>query len=170
MRAAIHLFLLLAVCCFLLTKVQAADVAAGGQPGKTENSAIEKVPDPAEAFEYILTGRPDPFTPFIEPKVATQLDPNEIVDEDVELSGMQLFEPGQLTLVAILFSGGQKMAMVEDVTGKGYVINEGVLVGRHGVVSQIATDQVVITETTRTRAGKELINTVVMRLNTEGDK
>ena len=102
--------------------------------------------------------------------MATKLDPNEIVEEDVVLTGMQLFEPGQLRLVAVLFASDKKIAMVEDVTGKGYVINEGVLIGRHGVVSQVSTDQVTVTETTRTRAGKEIINTVVMRLNKEGDK
>jgi len=44
-----------------------------------------------------------------------------------------------------------------------------VLIGRHGVVSRITEDQVIITESARTRAGKELITTVVMRLNKEGD-
>ena len=93
-----------------------------------------------------------------------------IVEDEVELTGMQLFEPGQLKLVAVMFAADKKMAMVQDVTGKGYVINEGVLIGRHGVVSEITTDQVIVTEKTRTRAGKEIINTVVMRLNKEGDK
>jgi type IV pilus assembly protein PilP len=117
----------------------------------------------------MLEGRPDPFVPFIEPKVATKFDPDEIVDDEAELTGMQLFEPGQLTLVAVMFSSGEKIAMVEDVTGKGYVMHEGILIGRHGVVSQINEEQVIITETASTRAGKELITTVVMRLNKEGD-
>lgn len=126
--------------------------------------------DAGADFQYVLEGRPDPFKPFIEPEVATKIDPNEIVEEDVELSGMQLFEPGQLSLVAVMFAGEKKFAMVEDVTGKGYVINEGIPIGRHGVVSEIREDQVIITETARTRAGKEIVTTVVMRLNKEGDK
>ncbi|HHO48102.1 MAG TPA: hypothetical protein ENN06_06575 [Desulfobacteraceae bacterium] len=121
-------------------------------------------------FNYLLEGRPDPFKPFIEPEVATKVDPNEIIDEEVELTGMQLFEPGQLALVAVMFAGEKKIAMVEDVTGKGYVINEGVLIGRHGVVSEIRGDQVIVTETARTRAGNEIVTTVVMRLKKEGDK
>lgn len=126
--------------------------------------------EPSDDFKYQLEGRPDPFVPFIEPKVATKFDPNEIVDDEAELTGMQLFEPGQLTLVAVMFSNRGKVAMVEDVTGKGYVIHEGILIGRHGVVSQINEEQVIITETARTRAGKELVTTVVMRLNKEGDQ
>ena len=139
---------------------------------ETEDAAQASVandPKKADAFQYMLEGRPDPFVPFIEPKVATKFDPNEIVDDEAELTGMQLFEPGQLTLVAVIFSSEKKIAMVEDVTGKGYVMHEGILIGRHGVVSQINEEQVIITETARTRAGKELITTVVMRLKKEGD-
>ncbi|MFZ5797435.1 MAG: hypothetical protein C4563_06930 [Desulfobulbus sp.] len=147
-----------------------ASVPTEEQPPKSESGTGEQQPPPADAFKYELLGRPDPFVPFIEPQVATKLDPNEIVEEDVVLTGMQLFEPGQLKLVAVLFAGDKKTAMVEDVTGKGYVINEGILIGRHGVVSEITTDQVIVTETTRTRAGKEIINTIVMRLKKEGDK
>lgn len=154
---------------FMVTSVLAS-VPTEEQPQKAENVPGEQQTPPGDSFKYELTGRPDPFVPFIEPQVATKLDPNEIVDEEVELTGMQLFEPGQLKLVAVMFATDKKMAMVQDVTGKGYVINEGVLIGRHGVVSEITTDQVIVTETTRTRAGKEIINTVVMRLNKEGDK
>jgi len=143
--------------------------------GQTENQGQSSPADKSDGendndFQYVLEGRPDPFKPFIEPEVATKIDPNEIVDENVELTGMQLFEPGQLALVAVMVAGEKKFAMVEDVTGKGYVINEGIPIGRHGLVSQIQEDQVIITETARTRAGKEIITTVVMRLKKEGDQ
>lgn len=164
----ITIFLLAAV--FLLVNQAIAAIPEQEQVEKQDSTAGESAPSPAEIFKYELLGRPDPFVPFIEPQVATKLDPNEIVDEDVELTGMQLFEPGQLKLVAVLFAADKRTAMVEDVTGKGYVIHEGVLIGRHGVVSQITTDQVIVTETTRTRAGKEITNTIVMRLKKEGDK
>lgn len=121
--------------------------------------------EPADTWEYVFEDRPDPFMPFIEPTVATKNIPEE---EDVILTGMQIFEPGQLTLVAIMFSSNNKIAMVEDVTGKGYILNEGMLIGRYGVVSQIELNQVNITET-RKVAGKELITPVIMRLNKDGD-
>jgi len=125
----------------------------------------------SQTFEYILEGRPDPFVPFITKKAATpKLNPNEIIDEDVELTGMRKFEPGQLTLVAVLETDNNKIAMVEDVTGKGYMLNEGTPIGRHGIVSRITLQQVVVTETAHTRAGKEIKNTIVMRLNKEGEQ
>ena len=133
----------------------------------SQESAVSSVTKKTDDFEYQLEGRPDPFAPFIKPKVATTLEQDKIVEDEVVLTGMQLFEPGQLKLVAVMYAEGDKIAMVEDVTGKGYVINEGVLIGRHGVVSQINPDKVIIIETARTRAGKELTTTVVMRLNKE---
>ncbi len=123
-------------------------------------------------FIYELEGRPDPFVPFITPKATTanSPDPNEIIEDDLVLTGMQLFEPGQLTLVAVLYAQGSPMAMVEDVTGKGYILTKGIPIGRRGVVSDINSSAVVITETARTRAGKEIKSTVTMKLKKEGDE
>ena len=124
------------------------------------------------SYEYLVEGRQDPFRPFLSPKAATPtgLDPNEIIDEANELVGMQLFEPGQLTLAGVLLNNNTRLALVEDQTQKGYMIKVGTLIGRRGVVTEIEKSQVIITETAKTRAGKELNNTVIMKLNNEGEK
>jgi type IV pilus assembly protein PilP len=124
------------------------------------------------SYEYLVEGRQDPFRPFLSPKAATPtgLDPNEIVDDANELVGMQLFEPGQLTLAGVLLNGNTRLALVEDQTKKGYMIKLGTLIGRRGVVTEIEKSQVIITETAKTRAGKELNTTVIMKLNNEGEK
>lgn len=152
----------------LIVPAQATETITGSaDPGRLPGE------DPAQTlqkFEYQLEGRPDPFVPFISDKVATQkIGPDDIVEEEVELTGMRRFEPGQLTLVAVMFSGDRRIAMVEDVTGKGYLLNEGMPIGRRGVVSRIDGDQVTVIETAHTRAGRKLENTIVIRLNKEGD-
>ncbi len=83
---------------------------------------------------------------------------------------MQLFEPGQLTLVALLRKNAGNAAMVEDFTGKGYVLLEGTKIGRRGVVKEIDPNAVIIEETAVTRAGKEIITKVVMTLKKEGEE
>ncbi len=119
-------------------------------------------------FDYQIEDRPDPFMPFITEKATSVTDMNEIVDDNSEpLTGMQLFEPGQLTLVALLQSGGENVAMVQDFTGKGYVISEGTLIGRRGVVTYIGVNSVTIEETARTRAGKKIVTRQVMTLKKE---
>ncbi len=141
--------------------------------GLVESSSAIGIEKTATTFEYIMEGRPDPFVPFITEEVVTKIfDPDEIVNDDyMALTGMRQFEPGQLTLVAIL-KGDQRggVAMVEDVTGRGYMLSEGVPIGRRGVVSEITANKVLIVETARTRAGKEIKNTIVMRLNKEGEQ
>ncbi len=163
-------------CTFMLT------VLCGmTPPASTAMAAATDVLEPiaplgsvekTAAFEYKLEGRPDPFVPFLTEKATTaQQDPNEIIDDgEGELSGMQKFEPGQLTLVAVMESTSQKIAMVEDVTGKGYILNEGTPIGRRGIVTQIDPQQGLIVETARTRAGKDIKTTVTMRLKKEGEQ
>lgn len=121
-------------------------------------------------FAYQLEGRLDPFMPFISDKNESNVDPNEIVENSEQLTGMQLFEPGQLTLVALVTSQDQKFAMVEDVTGKGYIIKEGTQIGRRGVVRSIIPNKVLIEEIAMTRAGKKLTSDVVMVLRKEEKK
>ena len=140
--------------------------------GSTDPSQLmgEEPEQTLQQFDYQLEGRTDPFTPFISDKAATQkIGADDIIEDDVELTGMRQFEPGQLTLVAVMYSGSRRIAMVEDVTGKGYVLNEGMPIGRRGVVSRIDGQQVTVIETAHTRAGRELETTVVIRLNKEGD-
>jgi type IV pilus assembly protein PilP len=125
-----------------------------------------------DTYSYNAEGRFDPFKPFVAPKSSspTQQDPNEIVDDGNELTGMQLFEPGQLTLVGVMLSSQDPIALVEDQTRKGYVLKLGNLIGKRGVVSSIDPRQVVVTETAKTRAGKEMKSTTTMRIKKEGDK
>ncbi len=171
-----HINKKLIVCVVLLlaTGIVAGSSLATEDAAETTNATIPSLgQDPElilEQFEYQLDGRPDPFTPFISSKAAAQkIGGDDIVEEDVELTGMRQFEPGQLTLVAVLFSSQRAMAMVEDVTGRGYVLTEGMPIGRRGIISRIDGDQVTVIETAHTRAGRKLENTVVIRLNKEGD-
>jgi len=123
-------------------------------------------------YEYTIEGRADPFIPFFtgEKTSSQEPDPNAIVESTERLTGMQLFEPGQLNLVALMKVQGSYIAMVEDVKGQGYIIREGTKIGRRGVVKDIVSNEVVIEETAMTRAGKELRNEIVMALRKEGEE
>ncbi|WP_457576215.1 pilus assembly protein PilP [Desulfomarina sp.] len=158
------IFLQSLVLCFFLN----IHWTLAGQTQKTV-PALEAEDGPP--FEYVLEDRPDPFVPFITEKAtAPAVDMNEIVEKNEPLTGMQLFEPGQLTLVALLRKGTDEIAMVQDFTGKGYVITEGIKIGRRGVVKDITSQNVIIEETAETRAGKKIITEVVMTLKKEGEE
>jgi type IV pilus assembly protein PilP len=148
-----------------------ADTTASQENSGDQDKTIVEIEKSAETFEYQIEGRPDPFLPFIsERSTTTNENPDEIVDDNQKLSGMQLFEPGQLTLVALLDTNGKKFAMVQDFTGKGYVIRKGTKIGRRGVVQEIADNRVIITETAETRGGKILTTKIAMVLKKEGEE
>ena len=138
----------------------------------SEQSALElpaTTGDPAAVFSYQLEGRPDPFSPFITEKATSSMD--EVVDNEDTLTGMQLFEPGQLKLVAIVLENNAEIAMVEDAAGQGYVIRPGMKIGKKGIVTSIGPNQVNIEETSITRAGKKLPpNNIVMQLKKKGEE
>ena len=169
-----HKILILCLALLIATGLQinpAFAVEADKSSTEPGQLAGDDLLQPTEDFEYQFEGRPDPFTPFIADKATSQkIGDDELIEEEGELTGMRQFEPGQLTLVAVMFTGGKKVAMVEDVTGRGYMINEGMLIGRRGIVHRIDGEQVTVMETAHTRAGRKIENKIVMRLNKEGDQ
>lgn len=134
----------------------------------TENSPVS---DDNTTFMYELENRLDPFVPFLtEKSTSNDVDMDEIVETTGNLTGMQLFEPGQLTLVALLSRATGPIAMVQDFTGKGYTISIGTKIGRRGVVKNIIPNKVLIEETAFTRAGKKIVTQTVMALKKEGEE
>ncbi len=161
--------LLWASCAF----AQESSSTAAAATGNTDAGA-EKNIDPGEArkrskFDYQLDKRPDPFVSFIKKEDEKKVAEDVLIDEDtkVPLTGMQLFEPGQLRLVAVMGVQGSIVAMVEDMAGKGYVVKEKMLIGRHGQIVQIADSKVFIKETRRTKAGREITSDIVMSMKKE---
>jgi len=156
---------------FLYASVEcrAADVS---QPSAAAQDAETAKPSQAKPFNYIITNRPDPFLPFITDKTTDQEteDPDEIIDKDEPLTGMQRFEPAQLNLVALMETGNYKFAMVQDSTGRGYVLTEGTKIGRRGTVKAIAPNKVLIEELAETRGGKKILSYIDMVLKKEGEK
>ncbi len=159
-------------CLFFSMALTLVTTYSSSQEVKTQSADRNSLQLSGDIYSYNAEGRFDPFKPFVAPKSSspTQQDPNEIVDDGNELTGMQLFEPGQLTLVGVMLSSQEPIALVEDQTRKGYVLKLGNLIGKRGMISSIDPRQVVVTETARTRAGKEMKSTTTMRIKKEGDK
>jgi type IV pilus assembly protein PilP len=166
---------LLAGSFFLPVAVQgqappAADTADANQQAQAEYSAKVKelvnfLEGRSDTFEYQRADRPDPFLPFIKEKVVT----SEVEIPAQELVGMQKFEPGQLTLVAIVVTERGHLAMVQDSVGRGYIISNGTPIGRSGVVDRITANQVVIKQRYQATSGEERYNFVEMFLKKEGE-
>ena len=130
----------------------------------TEKMAAILFQDAKDAFFYQREGRNDPFIPFVQERVVAKEVPVE------ELTGMRKFEPGQLSVVAIVSSAHDIFAMVQDSNNQGYIIREGILLGRTGVVEAIVPNKVIVKNYTYNLAGDKIYKTVGMVLKQEGEK
>lgn len=140
--------------------------AVNPQEQKISEAALEKYlkQQMATDFVYQREGRPDPFFPFITQEIL------QTEAEAEQLMGMQKFEPGQLTLVAIIFTEHKALAMVQDSAGIGYTLKKGDKIGRSGEVIDIVPNMVKIEETTFSLTKEKISRTVEMVLKKEGDK
>ena len=120
-----------------------------------------------EEFVYQIEGRADPFEPFISAEIMQEVAETSTPES---LTGMRQFEPGQLSLVAIMFTESNPMAMVEDSSHKGYIIRRGTKIGKSGVVSDILPNQVVIKQLSYSVTKAKKYKTVEMTLRKEGEK
>lgn len=117
----------------------------------------------AHPFTYNSENWSDPFVPFLR---ATEAKQREKPPEE-PLVGMQRFEPGQLNLVGVVQTGASYVAMVEDSTGKGYTIQEGMMLGRYGRVTEITADRISVTQHIPDPLGKVRKSIVTMELPTK---
>jgi Tfp pilus assembly protein PilP len=135
-------------------------LALAGVPARAaeevQPAAVAQVADSsADAPPYNPAGRRDPFRPF-----TLDIRPE---DRAQQVTPLQRYEIGQLTVVATVWEMSPPRAMLEDSVGMGYIVNPGTLIGRNGgVVTAIEPERVVVEERVLDFYGKEQVNRIVM--------
>ncbi|MBU0682251.1 MAG: pilus assembly protein PilP [Proteobacteria bacterium] len=172
--AVIFGVVLIAPSGFAQTSPSATDGGSKENSGITEEAYSENVKELMNFLEgresdfvYQREGRSDPFMPFIKDKVVKEADIE--VDDYGVLTGMQKFEPGQLTVVAIIQKQQGPIAMVQDPTGKGYILTLGEKLGRNGVVEEITSNMILIKQEYKMTSGALRHRVVKMLLKREGE-
>jgi len=167
----IHKFIYIVATILVITGLNGTNAFAVEEKGTVEQKELKFTEKMAailfqeadELFIYKREGRTDPFVSFIKEKVAVTKTPVE------ELTGMRKFEPGQLSVVAIVMTAADRFAMVQDSNNQGYIIREGLLLGRTGVVEAIVPNKVIVKNYTYNLAGDKIYKTVEMVLKQEGE-
>lgn len=97
---------------------------------------------------YDRKGRPDPFAPFVSgQEPSTQNETKKKLQRRKPRTPLERMSLGQLQLTAVMETGDQNVALVEEASGKGYVVKKGTYIGNEGGrVTQILPDAVVIEE------------------------
>jgi len=138
-------------------------------PGPTPSMVESKAePAPTEKYVYDPKGKPDPFKPLIvEKKEAASGKPKPSSMEAALESATPLerMDLGQLKLVAVVWNIANPRGMVEDSTGKGYILSIGTPIGKNkGKVTQINSSGIVVTERFEDSMGKFKSRQVTLKL------
>ena len=115
------------------------------------------------AYRYNATNKADPFRPYL------------FVNKKLDLtSPLQKYDLGQITLRAVIWGVEDPRAMVEDPTGKGYVIGVGSDIGKNsGKVIKIEDRKVLVRETYIDYTGHTTTKDVPLKIvtpNPEGEE
>jgi len=78
---------------------------------------------------------------------------------------LERLDLSQLKLTAIISTPSGRKALVEEASGKGYVIRKGTYIGVHeGRVVEIASDRVIVREEVENAVGELMVNKRELRL------
>lgn len=143
----------------------------GAEPAKspsittTEASSIIANPE----FTYNPAGKPDPFVPLIAESTMTdrKSDAASTSSKEADLTPLQKYDLSELNLVAIIIRDDNlRAAMVEDKAGYGYILKQGMLVGKNnGIIRQITADSIIVEEKTVDASGSAKTNTVTLTVS-----
>jgi type IV pilus assembly protein PilP len=103
-------------------------------------------------FSYDPADKIDPFEPVFgmdEPKIPVDASGQEAPGRKkrVPRSPIEMVDLSQLKLTAVILAPSGNIAMVEDASGKGYVVKKGTYIGdREGRVTDILPDRLIVTE------------------------
>ncbi|MFQ5840816.1 MAG: pilus assembly protein PilP [Thermodesulfobacteriota bacterium] len=127
---------------------------------KREEKVAEKATDEKREplYTYNPAGKRDPFKPFI------TLGPKKPITT-TRLTPLQRYDVSELKLVGILKGPAGYRALVEDASGKGFIITKGTLIGReNGRVKEIHDDRVIIKQTHKDIFGQSKEREISIRL------
>jgi type IV pilus assembly protein PilP len=143
------------------------EVAAEGEgttAASAETALAEKLADASPRYDP--SGKIDPFAPIFKevPTVPMESAEKKIVRRR-PLTPLEKIDLSQLKLVGVIRAESGNHAMVEDATGKGYVIKTGSYVGIYGGrVVQIERDRVFVEEEVEDIFGKISVSRKELKL------
>ncbi len=131
-------------------KLPAGVGEAGAMPKNTDEESQKPLLGNAgtAAVSYNPAGKIDPFSPLVKDEPVKVLQAEKSKSEKREpTTPLERIDLSQLKLTAIIRTPSGLKAMVEESTGKGYIVGMGTYMGIHsGKVVNILKDRVVVEE------------------------
>jgi len=99
------------------------------------------------AYSYDPKGKIDPFMQWFKEESPDSSVVKMPIEKRIPLTPLEKLDWSQLKLVGIIRASSGNRALVEETSGKGYVIKKGTYIGPHrGKVTKILKDKVIIEE------------------------
>jgi type IV pilus assembly protein PilP len=128
-------------------KTAAAQKKDTGVLLKTHTKILEEKKLAAGEWSYVPAGKIDPFAPPFQDKAERPKVEGKLKRREVPLTPLTRVDLSQLKLTAIILAGRGNKALVEEASGKGYVVAVGTDIGnKAGRVAEILIDRVVVDE------------------------
>ena len=119
------------------------------------------------AYAYNPVGKIDPFATIFkeQPEVTTQEVTKTGVKKRIPLTPLEKISISQLKLAAVMLAPSGDRALVEEASGKGYVITQGTYIGiNSGRVVDILMDRIIVEEMGQDLLGKSVVKRTEMML------
>ena len=119
------------------------------------------------AYEYNPAGKIDPFETIFkeEPEPEIPVTTKNEENKRIPTTPLEKISLSQLKLAAVMLAPSGDKALVEEASGKGYVITQGTYIGKNsGRVVDILMDRIIIEEVTRDLFGKAIQKRIEMML------
>jgi type IV pilus assembly protein PilP len=131
-------------------------VAKRQKPGSAEAAEDGLIAGSSRGYEYDATNKRDPFRSFVEEQKDRLA--------KTERGPLEQFDLSQLTVVAVVWGTERPRALVEDPSGRGYVVQVGTPIGKNdGLVTAIGDETVKVRETYVDYLGAQTSKEIEMR-------
>jgi len=133
-----------------------ADISNSKQELVAEKSPAAKKTTISEISDlYNPEGKLDPFEPLFKKESVSLAVGNKTIKQRKPLTPLEKVNLSQLTLVGIIQAPSGNRALVQETTGKGYVVKKGTYIGTNsGKIVQILKDRIIIEEESEDIYGK----------------
>jgi type IV pilus assembly protein PilP len=128
-------------------------------------TASQRIAKTDAAGLYNPEGKLDPFAPLFKAKRITQAIKKKKKVRLTPRTPLEKIDLSQLKLVAVILSQRGNKALVQEATGKGYIVKKGVYIGLSpGKIVQILKDRIIIEEEAEDIYGKKSISKKELKL------
>ena len=135
------------------------------------STTTEKIEPPKISDFYNPEGKLDPFAPLIKEKPVNLAVKHRKAVRRKPLTPLEKLDLSQLKLVVILRAQSGNRALVEEDSGKGYVIKKGTYIGTHsGKVAKILSDRIIVEEEEEDIYGKISVRKREIKLKPPGEE